>query len=83
MTSEAYWKWLNGKLGIDVDYTLLHDVYHDYYEHPELKESGLRRNTSTRDNGSERMRRTGAVSSAIIWRMMMSGGRRLGLSTGF
>lgn len=39
VTSEAYGKWLNGKLGIDVDYTLLHDVYHDYYEHPELKES--------------------------------------------
>ena len=39
VTSRDYGKWLNGKLSIEVDYTLLHDVYHDYYEQPELKES--------------------------------------------
>ena len=39
VTSRYYGKWLNEKLGIDVDYTLLHDVYHDYYEKPDFKES--------------------------------------------
>ena len=39
VTSVAYGEWLNGKLGIEVKYTLLHDVYHDYYEMPELEES--------------------------------------------
>jgi glycosyltransferase involved in cell wall biosynthesis len=39
VTSKAYGEWLNENLAINVDYTLLHDVYHDYYEHPKLKES--------------------------------------------
>ncbi len=39
VTSRYYGKWLNEKLGIDVDYTLLHDVYHDYYEKLDYKES--------------------------------------------
>lgn len=39
VTSSAYGKWLNGKLGIDVEYTLLHDVYHDYYEMHGMGES--------------------------------------------
>lgn len=32
VTSEYYGKWLNEKLGIDIQYTLIHDVYHDSYE---------------------------------------------------
>lgn len=39
VTSRYYGEWLNGKLGIDVKYTLLHDVYHDYYEMPQFAES--------------------------------------------
>ena len=39
VTSRPYGEWLNGKLGIDVKYTLLHDVYHDYYEIPQYAES--------------------------------------------
>ena len=39
VTSAAYGEWLNGKLGIRVEYTLLHDVYHAYYEKPEWEES--------------------------------------------
>lgn len=34
VTSRYYGEWLNEKLGIHVDYTLLHDVYHDFYEMP-------------------------------------------------
>jgi hypothetical protein len=33
VTSEAYGIWLNKKLGINVEYTLLHDVYHKSYEY--------------------------------------------------
>lgn len=39
VTSRPYGDWLNRKLGIAVDYTLLRDVYHDYYEMPQLAES--------------------------------------------
>ena len=39
VTSRFYGEWLNQKLGINVEYTLLHDVYHDYYEIPQLKEN--------------------------------------------
>lgn len=39
VTSRYYGAWLNKKLGIDVQYTLLHDVYHDYYEMPQFVES--------------------------------------------
>ncbi len=39
VTSRHYGEWLNSKLGIDVKYTLLHDVYHDYYEMPQFAES--------------------------------------------
>lgn len=39
VTSRYYGEWLNHQLGIDVKYTLLHDVYHDYYEKPQFAES--------------------------------------------
>ena len=39
VTSREYGKWLNRSLGINVEFTLLHDVFHDYYEYPQLKES--------------------------------------------
>ena len=39
VTSRHYGEWLKGKLGIDVNFTLLHDVYHDYYEMPQFAES--------------------------------------------
>lgn len=39
VTSRHYGRWLNEHLGIDVEYTLLHDVFHNYYETPHLKES--------------------------------------------
>lgn len=39
VTSRHYGEWLNKNLGIDVNYTLLHDVYHDYYEMPQFTES--------------------------------------------
>lgn len=32
VTSTKYGQWLNKKLGINVEYTLIHDVYHDFYE---------------------------------------------------
>lgn len=32
VTSVRYGQWLNRKLGINVKYTLIHDVYHDFYE---------------------------------------------------
>lgn len=32
VTSQRYGEWLNRKLGIDVTYTLIHDVYHDDYK---------------------------------------------------
>ena len=37
VTSNEYGCWLNEKLGIDVKYTLLRDVYHTFYEKPDLK----------------------------------------------
>lgn len=39
VTSRYYGDWINEKLGVSVEYTLLHDVYHDYYEMPQWKES--------------------------------------------
>ena len=42
VTSEPYGHWLNGQLGIDVKYTLLRDVYHDYYSSPQFVESKKR-----------------------------------------
>ena len=33
ITSKEYGEWLNRKLGINVKYTLIHDVYHDSYEY--------------------------------------------------
>ena len=36
VTSKEYGCWLNEQLGIDVKYTLLRDVFHPYYERPEL-----------------------------------------------
>lgn len=39
VTSVDYGQWLNRQLGIDVEYTLLHDVYHNYYHMPQFKES--------------------------------------------
>lgn len=33
VTSETYGSWLNEKLGIKVEYSLIHDVYHDLYEY--------------------------------------------------
>ena len=38
VTSVPYGQWLNRQLGIDVQYTLLHDVYHDYYHTPQFEE---------------------------------------------
>jgi len=38
VTSRYYGAWLNRKLGVNINYTLLHDVYHDYYEVPQWKE---------------------------------------------
>lgn len=38
VTSVPYGKWLNKQLGIDVEYPLLHDVYHDYYCTPQYSE---------------------------------------------
>lgn len=32
VTSTKYGQWLNRKLGINVKYTLIHDVYHDFYK---------------------------------------------------
>lgn len=32
VTSTKYGQWLNRKLGINIEYTLIHDVYHDFYE---------------------------------------------------
>lgn len=32
VTSTKYGQWLNKKLRINVEYTLIHDVYHDFYE---------------------------------------------------
>ena len=32
VSSELYGKWLNKKMGVNVQYTLVHDVYHDSYE---------------------------------------------------
>ena len=32
VTSREYGKWLNKSLGINVEYTLLHDVFHDYLQ---------------------------------------------------
>ncbi len=42
VTSVPYGKWLNSQLGIDVEYTLLHDVYHDYYYTPQFEEGKSR-----------------------------------------
>ena len=39
VTSREYGYWLNEKLGIDIKYTLLRDVFHHFYEKPELKEN--------------------------------------------
>lgn len=39
VNSEPYGSWLNGQLGINVQYTLLRDVYHDYYSFPQFVES--------------------------------------------
>ena len=39
VTSEPYGLWLNEQLGINVNYTLLRDVYHDYYSTPQNREN--------------------------------------------
>ncbi len=39
VNSNEYGAWLNKQLRIDVKYTLLRDVYHDYYATPQFKES--------------------------------------------
>ena len=42
VTSMPYGQWLNRQLGINVEYTLLHDVYHDYYHTPHFEEAPKR-----------------------------------------
>lgn len=42
VTSKAYGKWLNEKLGIKAQYALIHDVYHDSYEYECRMDSGKR-----------------------------------------
>ncbi len=39
VTSEEYGEWLNRQLNTNVRFTLLRDVYHDYYATPQFKES--------------------------------------------
>lgn len=39
VTSLEYGKWINSQLGIDVEYTLIHDVYHEFYKHEKRSES--------------------------------------------
>ncbi len=34
VTSVKYGEWLNSKLGINANYTLIHDVYHETYKYP-------------------------------------------------
>lgn len=36
VTSEEYGTWINSKLGICIDYTLIHDVFHDSYQYNKI-----------------------------------------------
>lgn len=38
VTSISYGNWLNRKLNVDCEYTLLHDVFHSYYKNSKLEQ---------------------------------------------